>query len=213
MTEGAGQGGDTGHDETAAIDLGVAFFCAVLVLFVFVAFNLDDDPRPDVPQTLGQREQTRPLAPPAWSPVAERGSLAVFHAGRLTVLDLAEISAGLADPTRAYSGDDGFTLAQMRAEPSPAAFALRLSMAVPAIPAPWRRETRDPGPETPCPETARPLVTVLAPPEAGDLAQLEAYARRCGHRLRIEPVPERGGMLQIPLGLSSADFAAEGMFR
>lgn len=202
-------------DETACVDLGVNFFCAVLMLFVFAAFNLDDDPRPETLLTLGQREETREIEPPAWSATAERGSFAIFHEGKLLLLDMASITAGIETQAKAYSGDNGFMLFQSLSESSPAAFTLTVNLAVWNPPAPWLRETLEPGPDSPCPISALRPIAVLVTPDAGDLMALQSYARRCGHRLRIEPVkaPTAAGMLRIPFGLSFADFSAEKMFR
>ena len=50
----------TDEDDTAALDLSIAFFSAVLMLFAFVAFQMARTPRPDPPATLAQPDTARP---------------------------------------------------------------------------------------------------------------------------------------------------------
>lgn len=202
-------------DDTAAIDLAITFFCAVLVLFVFVEFNVDNDPRPEVPVTLGQSETTRELTPPAWSAVNERGSFAVLTETDLAVLDLPALAAGVLDPAAAFQGPEGTTLFNTGPGAAPNDFSLTFGFAPDDLPAPWTRERLTLAADAACPETARALVTVLVPAATPDLEPLGAYARRCGFRLRLEtlapPMPD--GFVWRRLALSAEHYTAESMFR
>jgi hypothetical protein len=208
-----GQSDETG---TASVDLAVGFFCAVLVLFVFVVFNRDDDPRPDVPVTLAQTELTREIYPGTWSAVNARTSFAVFASETLTILDLPALVAGLADPLQGYSADDGFALFSPLAEDAPYAFALRLSLTVSPVPEAWSREvvvafTSD----APCPMSLQPIVTVLTPKDTPDLSPMIAFLRQCGHRARIEVLDNvsDAGLASLQIGLSAGHYNADRMFR
>ena len=71
-------------DSTATIDLAIAFFCSVLVLFVFVAFNLEDAPEDPVRTTLGQRDATVTIEPPTWSAINAKSPWSAWGAANGT---------------------------------------------------------------------------------------------------------------------------------
>lgn len=125
MTQSTNQ--DT-SDEIAAIDLAVAFFCTVLVLFVFVAFNIDRDPKTDPFRTTSQDELTIPAPIPAWSAINQRGSFAIWLDDRLLVLDLVEITKGMRIITEQYQGPDGYMSYLRGGEASPASFRVDIGL-------------------------------------------------------------------------------------
>ncbi|MEM8729472.1 MAG: hypothetical protein AAGF79_06090 [Pseudomonadota bacterium] len=202
-------------DDTPALDLSIAFFSAVVMLFAFVAFQLTRLPDPDPPASLGQPDVDRPLLAPTWAAVARRGSWAVYDGLQLTILDTDAIAAGMRDVLDAYQGDDGYQTLTLQDGADPRAFALQLSFRPESVPVPWRRETRRPGPEAPCPETGLPLLRTYLAADIADLTPLAAYLARCGRQFAPLPLRAAGetGRVTVQIGLGPGSYSAEAMFR
>ncbi|MBB95902.1 MAG: hypothetical protein CML68_15075 [Rhodobacteraceae bacterium] len=202
-------------DDTAALDLSIAFFSAVLMLFAFVAFQLARTPRPEPAVSLSQPDIARPVQPPTWAAVAERGSWSVYDGTRLTVLDMDAITAGMRDVLNAYDGDDGYQTLTLHDGADPRSFSLRLSFRPDALPAPWQGEVLAPGPDAPCPETPRRLLRSYVAADVADVTPLTAYLARCG--LTFAPLPLRdpgeSGRVTVQIGLGPGSYAAEAIFR
>lgn len=200
-------------DETAAIDLAVAFFCTVLVLFVFVAFNLDRDPKTEPFRTASQEQITMPAPIPAWSAINQRGSFAVWSDDRLIVLDLAEITHGMRVITDQYQGPDGYMSYLRGREASPASFRADFGLTVQSPPEPWVKEILTQNGA--CPDTIRPFVTVLVPEGASELGAIVDLSERCGFRVRFEnfKVGSDGVSGTFGLALSARSFGGERIFR
>lgn len=200
-------------DETASIDLSVAFFSTILMLFVFVAFNLDDAPRDEVEFSIGQTEETIEVIPPAWSALNKRGSFALLSAENLTFLNLTNIAAGMITPKDQFQGENGYRSYSRKGEPAPNAFQLTLNLLVTDIPEAWRGETL--AFDGPCPESAHSLVTIILAPEVDELSAIQEFAARCNFRTRYEQTSGLGaeGWITFAVGLSESAYSAERMFR
>lgn len=205
----------TEDDDTAALDLSIAFFSAVLMLFAFVAFQITRTPRPEPAATLRQPDIARPVQPPTWSAVAERGSWAVYDGTDFTILDMDAIAAGMRDVLDAYDGDDGYQTLTLHDDADPRSFSLRLSFRPDALPEPWRREVLSPGLDEPCPETGRPILRTYVAADVPDVTALAAYLDRCGRVFAPVPLREAGdtGRVTVQIGLSPGSYSAEAMFR
>ncbi|MEL6958743.1 MAG: hypothetical protein AAGL89_07320 [Pseudomonadota bacterium] len=199
--------------DTASIDLAIAFFCAVLVLFVFVAFNLDRDPESPPLQTLSQTEITSPVFVASYSPINTRTSFLLMTATGLFHLDLPQIGRGLRDSSSQYNADDGYMLYTRGTGPSPAEFLLTLNISVEDPPADWVAAEIDVSGE--CLSSLNLLLTVFHVEEALDPSPLLAWAEGCGQRVRFEPItisPDgRIGILTV--ALNPGAYAADRIFR
>ena len=199
-------------DQTTSIDLAVGFFGSVLVLFVFVAFNVSNEPSREKTPTIGQLEATVEVYPPSWSPVMARSSWALLAGERLTILDLSEISRDrFASPVR----PEGYHRYVRSSEPAPNAFELTLiAIDYENLPLAWRREVLQLGENDPCPDTALDLVSVIFPNGTVGFGALLRFAGRCDFRLRFFANPHQGRLLQFPIKLASDDYLTmEGMLR
>ncbi len=206
----------SGADDTPAIDLSVAFFCSVLVLFVFVSFSLDHPQAPFVPATLGQIEETQEVSPPTWSAINKRGSIALFSKSRLVILDLVTIAEGILDMTAAF--DDGLNYMSFipSHSASPNTYKLTLSLVPGQLPKPWVRKALELDAEAPCFEENFKHLTVLIDRQSGTLNDLTAFAQRCGVKLRpiyLRAANDSDGSTQQLIKLLPGDFKAESMFR
>lgn len=200
-------------DETAAIDLAVAFFCAVLVLFVFVAFNLDRDPKTEPFRTASQEEITIPAPVPAWTAINQRGSFALWSDDRMIILDLPEISKGMRVITDQYQGADGYMSYLRGSESSPASFRVDFGLTVLSPPEPWVKAVVTQ--EGACPETIRSFVTLFIPEGADRLNPIFDLSERCGFRVRFETlkIDSAGLSGTFALALSAGSFGGERIFR
>lgn len=205
----------TDEDDTAALDLSIAFFSAVLMLFAFVAFQMARTPRPDPPATLAQPDIARPVQPPTWSALPERGSWAVYDGTRLTLLDLDAIARGMRDPLDAHDSDDGYQSLTLHDGADPRSFSLRLSFRPDALPAPWQREVLRPGPDAPCPQGGRRILRSYVAADVADVTPLAAYLDRCDRQFAPLVLPEPGdsGRVTVQIGLGPGSYAAEAIFR
>jgi hypothetical protein len=82
-------------DSTSSIDLSVAFFSSVLVLFVFVSFVVAHHSAEEKP-AIGQKEITSTVLPAGWDPYPQRTRYALAYDGKLSVLDLKKPANALA---------------------------------------------------------------------------------------------------------------------
>jgi hypothetical protein len=200
-------------DDTAAIDVAVSFFCAVLVLFVFIAFNIDRDPQSPVLETKSQDVLTVPAQVPAWSAINQRGSFAIWEEETLLVLDMSSIGVGMRKITDQYQGPDGYFNYSRGAENSPASFRIDVGLFVQQAPETWIRLRV--GVDDDCPQDIRPLVTVFLSSLEPDVSRLISLAERCEFRVRYEtlaPLADEGwGSFSLQLG--QAAYGAERIFR
>lgn len=200
-------------DSTATIDLAIAFFCSVLVLFVFVAFNLEDAPEDPVRTTLGQRDATVTIEPPTWSAINERGSFALWHNNQLYILDLTAFARGVVSPTDIYSGKNVGFFSNLPKDGASHAFSLSYSFDLANIPSEWMSDVLSL--QTQCPETVRALISVLVPPETDSLQPIIDFSSRCGQYIRIiytAPITD-DGWINTALRLRQSDYLSENIFR
>lgn len=199
--------------ETASVDLAIALFCAVLVLFVFVASNLDRDPEAPPLQTLAQTKITAPMTLPSYSPVNERTSFLLMTEDRIFHINLPEIGRGIRDRAVQYSADDGYHLFSRGTGQSPAEFLLTINMSVKAPPTVWIRSEIDLAEK--CPGDLRPILTVFYLKSSRLFPSLSTWAEKCGMRVRYEPVslsPD-GRIGMVTLALNAEVYSADRIFR
>ena len=205
------------QSDTALIDLAIAFFCSVLVLFVFIAFSIvTKEPRQNV-ESVAQVEERQELNSAGWNAVRERGDFAFFHQGMLNVLDMSVIARGLQEPETSYSGPNGDALfsTSSRYKAIPNASNLQLFVDAEAPPLPWLLARVDLTDDFACPEALRPQLTVFLLPEEEDLAPLTTFSRACDVRLRFAhtKTPGEGEPVRLVLVLSPSQFSSQRVFR
>lgn len=205
------------ENDTAAIDLAVAFFSAVLTVFVFVQFVLSDRPENEPRASIGQQHETIAAVTPTWHPIAERGSFAVLRGTTLTVLNLSALSAGIMDSRDGYFADNGGQSFRALEESAPNSFSLTIRFIPSDIPEPWRREVVELANEAAtCPETVQRVLTVFVGPETENLSPLITHSKACeiyprfvytsGKKTDDQLVSQR-------IGLSPSAYARERIFR
>lgn len=203
-----------GEDETASIDISMTFFAAILLIFVFVAFNLAPEMSPPT-ATLGQNEETVEALPATWNPVAERGSFALLSGGVLNLLDMKEVARGIVDPTAAVSTEANHASFLAGEGPAPNEFGLALSFTPGALPGAWVSDTLVPEDDTPCPVGLPSVLTVWVDHREPGLAQTLSWAASCQLRLRVEVLPPAApsGRVSRAISLDADSFAMQRMFR
>lgn len=216
MSAPASENHDSDATDTSALDLSVAFFCSVLVLFVFVAFNLDDrEPLPDQ-DSLGQEALTVAAEPGMWGAVVPSGRFAVMTDDTLYVVNLARVAQGIVVPSEQVSTDRAWGNYSDVAGFAANQFTYRLNLNL-TDPEPdlIRESIVLNGSEFACPDwPVRSDLAVFVPDGAFDLGPLLAFGATCNLALRIEPVfdPEET-IASIFFGRSAASYAGERMFR
>jgi hypothetical protein len=204
-----------GTDETASIDLSIAFFCTVLVLFVFVAFQPEALPEDPKRQTIGQTEWTRTVQTPGWNAVAERGGFALMSGEMLQILDMDYIGAGIRKPgsiensaraSQSFFAGKGAVLNE---------FSLSVTLTPGDLPEGIIRASVSMDRDGECPGGGARLLTVWAMTKVPDLNPLLEFAKRCGRKLRLEsPLkPASDGTVTLRIALRPGDYTAESMFR
>ncbi len=206
-------------EDFASIDVAVTFFAAMLMLFALIQFNFTDNPLEEPRASVGQSIETRTAIAPAWQTVATRSGVAIHDGERLHILDMSQVSAGVADRSAASQGSEGWTTwSQAGASAGPPnAFILEIYMALSSPPAAWIKHSFALGEEAACPEGLRPSLVVFIPADDAELAPLLDLADRCGVDVRLEFLRPDTDMERIatPLrvGLSPAAYRRERMFR
>ena len=213
-------------DSPVSVDVSVAFFASVLVLFVFVSFSLNrDTPRMERAST-GQVNDTATAIPPTWSPIPERTSYAFLDGRQLQVLDLGHFSEVMYTPQKIVSSDAHYeNVTILKDRNAPEAFNLTLGTVGGSLPAEWVRvtvpvvNTNDGS----CPiddqiwaAFKRRLLSVLVMrSESVNLPQFVSFAEACDLRYRLIPLPavNANGRVNIPISLQPASFRFEVIFR
>lgn len=205
-----------GEDETAAIDLSVGFFAAVLVAFIFAAFSAAPDAPPVPVTSIGQTAETVEVLPATWSPVRERGGFAIVSGGIVTMLDLGALAREIvAAPPGTAGGEDGHASFHAGQGAAPNEFAVNLVFTPGALPAAWVREVTPLGAGAPCPGSVRRLLTAWVDQREPSIAPLLSWASACRIRLRVEVLPAaaESGRVSRAIALDAGSFAAQRIFR
>jgi hypothetical protein len=210
--------GEGDDDQTATVDLSVAFFAAILMLLAFVTFSLTDLPDDPPRASLGQTEIVQTAIPPTWSPVLRRGGWAVLTQERLVLLDLDPILAQIAEGRNSTTTENGgVSWRRVSSSASPRSFQLDLGLVVSALPPSWAGATvdfeNDDG--AVCGEFP-PLLTVLLPHDLPDITPFLSFAAACNisYKFQILSEPREGtGVTRLRIGLSPQSYAREQIFR
>lgn len=182
-------------DETASIDLAMAFFSAVLVLFVFVKFNTIPDPRDPVEVSTGQEVPTLTAQPATWQTINRRGGFGLYVGQELTVFDMAAVGEGIVDKLKSapVPGQSGLSLGFTGT--SPESFDLLWGF-VPATPPEAWKDFVVPAADLQdgaCPDGVPQALNVFVWGQLDDLIPLTRFSERCGLSLRFELFdPKRG---------------------
>jgi hypothetical protein len=228
-------------EDPVAVDVSLAFFASVLVLFVFVVIVAARDTPPIEKPSTGQIQPTMDAVPSTWAPVPERTSFAVLTPDKLILLELDHFAKSIMSPLNSIATDTQFESATLlRREAAANAFVYKIEATADAIPPQWIRlevplraqqpaiapppPAQDEDRETRCPISSadlshfyRKFLTVfIMPGEGTDLGHFMAFAKDCGLRFRMVPLrPGRKGdnVLSIPFGLSAGQFALTHMLR
>jgi hypothetical protein len=209
-----------------SVDVSVAFFASVLVLFVFVTFALNQVTPSVERATTGQTVETIAAIPPTWSPIPERTTYAFLGGQELQVLEMEHFSTVMAAPEELVSSDAHFENISVSSNSNaPEAFFLSIGTIGGTLPAQWVRasipavRSEDGG----CPiddqtRTAfrRNLLSVLVMnSDRVDLPEFIAFADACGLRYRLIPLPTKSakGRVSITISLQPNNFRFETIFR
>lgn len=182
-------------DETASIDMAMAFFSAVLVLFVFVKFNTVPDPREPVKVSTGQTVPTVTSWPATWQTINRRGGFGLYVGKELVVFDMSAIGEGLVDKLKSAPVPGQSGLSPGFAGSAPESFDLLWGF-VPATPPEAWQDLVIPATQLQdgaCPDGMPSALNVFVWAELDDLTPLMRFAERCGLGLRFELFdPKRG---------------------
>lgn len=202
--------------DTASVDLSIAFFCSILVVFVFVAFSVVRDPPKPVPQSIAQRVETREVGVPGWNAINTRGNVAIFRDGILTTLSLARITAGLRDPSLAYTGDLASTSFLTVPDAAPNTYLLEVYLESGGPPEAWVQSQVDlASPDFTCPEAGQGRTMVFVMDTEAEIARLETFGQTCDVWLRYQFIeaPKDDTAIKLRFVQTSKSFKAENMFR
>lgn len=213
-------------DSPASVDVSVAFFASVLVLFVFVTFALHrETPRTDRIST-GQTVATTTAISPSWSPIPERTSYAFLSGKQLQVLEMNHFSAAMDAPEKMVSTDAHYeNIMVLSNYDAPEAFALDLGTLGGSLPHEWVRTSvrAVPSKNDGCPiddqtmkAFRRRLLSVLVMrTKAVDLPGFVAFADVCNLRYRLIPLPAAGktGRVSFRISLQPGSFRFQTIFR
>lgn len=202
------------EDDYSSVDVAVTFMACVIMMLAVVKFTFAPEvPRADLPSA-GQTAETTIAVPQAWSPAAPRTSFGWFDRGELVLVDMVALAASMADPAFAWPEAARLERPYPPGAPVPSGFVLTLSFAPDEFPQAWVRQRVVPGEDAPCAETETGRLTVWMPAEAEGSEPLIAWAARCGHRLRIEPLRKSdSGRLTPRLGVHPGVFSLSTIFR
>nr|VFJ90508.1 MAG: hypothetical protein BECKH772A_GA0070896_1002210 [Candidatus Kentron sp. H]VFJ91681.1 MAG: hypothetical protein BECKH772B_GA0070898_1002010 [Candidatus Kentron sp. H]VFJ98298.1 MAG: hypothetical protein BECKH772C_GA0070978_1002010 [Candidatus Kentron sp. H] len=213
-------------DSPVSVDVSVAFFASVLVLFVFVTFALNRETPRVEPVSTGQIIETAAAIPPSWGPIPERTSYAFLDSRQLQVLEMEHFSVAMVTPEKMVSSDAHFeNITVLSDRNAPESFSLNIGTVGGVLPSQWVRatvpavRTQDGG----CPideqtwsAFRRNLLSVLVMrSEKIDLPEFVAFADTCGLRYRLIPLPTASakGRVNIPISLQPNSFRFETIFR
>lgn len=203
-----------GDDGLASVDLSVAFFCAVLVLFVFVTFSRIERPIQPLDRTLGQPVPVLTTTVPTWWPVLRRGKVAVYSDGRFQELRLAQVLAQVEASANSVTTENGGLDWSQSPGRAVHGFRLRLGVDFGTMPEDWAGAQVALTEEAACVPAATYLV--FLDEEEADIAPLLAYGERCGLLFRFEAIaapPEDRTVRRLTIGLSPGAYARERIFR
>lgn len=200
-------------NNTSDIDLSLTFFCSILTLLVFAAAHSAGQNEVRVKKTLLQKNATVSSPSAAWSPVHRRGSYALWREGKLILLDMSTITAGIKSIKLQYQGERGYVSYIRGAEQSPASLRVDLGMNLSSPPENWVKAIVDSGGD--CPANVRPFLTVFIPDEPEVIDPIFDFVSRCQIDLRLESLGIAGDMQTglIALSLNSRAFSGERIFR
>ncbi|MBL3560417.1 hypothetical protein [Rhodovulum sulfidophilum] len=209
---------DQSDDQSASVDLSVAFFCCVLMLLVFVSFNLTETPERPPAASLGQPTLNTTAIPPAWDPLLKRGSWAILTETALTLLDLSPILEQVeAGSNGLLSESGGVSWRPQRNHAAARAFRLDLGIDPRQVPLSWKMTVVGLDQEEQ-PECIAPLrlLTVLVPDDLPDLSSFLVYADRCDLVYRFEvldPPTGNSSVIRFTIALTTGSYSRERVFR
>jgi hypothetical protein len=206
-------------DDFASIDMAVAFFSAVLILFVFIQFNFTDRPPQEPVASVGQTVPSVTAIAPSWQTVPRRSGVAILDRERLVVLDMSQVSFGVADRGASSQGAAGWMTWSKSglASTPPNAFLLEIYTALSTPPAAWVKDEVVLDGDAPCLPDLRPSLIVFATATDTALSPALVFAERCGIDARFEFLDSEtdADTITTPLrvGLSPAAYRRERIFR
>ena len=219
-------------DNPVSVDVSMAFFAAVLVIFVFVSLQIARTSPAEEKPSIGERTPVAEAVPPSWQAVPERTSFAMLIDDSLHVLELDHFARGIDTPLAWVSLRDHGERSETATKGTPEGFELRLSTTAKDLPPEWVRTTialtgavsvdAETGEEACALAEAeraailRPVITILvADRDGADLAPLARMTRVCGYRFRLTSMGRAAssGRFSIPIGLSEDAYTAERIFR
>lgn len=204
-------------EDLASIDLSVAFFCAVLMLFVFVEFNLNAIEAEQPDNSLGQLNPTFSAEPSSWRAAIPSGELALQLKDKLLVLDAAYLATGASNPLKDISSDSAWVSFPRISGFAPNGLHVDINLTSEAANTQIIRASYDiTDPMAPCPSKPPhgPLIVYVS--EKGeDLSPLLRFGAMCELPLLIEPAPfsSDDDVVRLQLVRSSANFEGESLFR
>lgn len=213
-------------DSPVSVDLSVAFFASVLVLFVFVTFALNrETPRMELVSS-GQTVETSMAIPPSWSPIPERTTYAFLDGQQLQVLEMDHFSIAIGAPEKMVSSDEHYeNITVFSDRNAPESFSINIGTTGGTLPLQWVRAAfpavRSEGGECPLDEKTlnafrRRLLSVLVTrSELVDLPEFVAFADTCDLRYRLIPLPSMStkGRINFSITLVPESFLFETIFR
>ena len=201
-----------------AIDMSVAFFAAVLMLFVFVAFNVQRPERPEELPSIGQTQPTVEAVPGTWSAIVPSGGFALLLGDTLHVIDMNRLAEGVANPLSQVSTDGGWSNFETLETAAPNSFALEVVFLAQDLEPALLRSVHDLASDAnqTCPDTdvIGTNLAVVVEPDHPDLMPLLRFGFDCGLQIRVEPVDIRSRRtLRWNIARSPASYTSEAMFR
>lgn len=206
------------ESDNSSIDLALAFFCAVFVLFVFVKLNVQTNPEQPTLASIGNPVSINDAIPNSWQTIAQRGGFAIHYKNKLLLLNMSNVARGIHTDTYNSFGQNGWLNwdTPRGSSAAPHAYILEIWINVTNPPAPWIRQTVDFSEVTECNFPMPALVTVFIEPSSTGLDQLAEFARICGSRLRFQLLRREiasNGITLVSIGLSPSAYSRRNIFR
>lgn len=206
------------EDQTASVDLSVAFFCSIVMLLAFVSFEISEVREQEPRSSLGQIQPVLDAVPPTWNPVLTRGGWAVLTQTGLTRLDLAPLMSQIGEGENGIVAENGgVSWRAVSNSVSARAFRLDIGIDLDDVPLTWRGETASFVGEEPAPCFETPaLLTVILSPDLPDMMPFLEFAARCAipHKFHFTPEPSDGAsVVRFSIGLSPASYSRDRIFR